>query len=141
MFVLSTEIVPPLEPRDAFFGGRTEVFTLFSKSDKDCKIKYYDVTSLYPFINKTRKVPLGHPEIITDGLTDIHNYEGLIKCKILPKNGTYIPVLPHKSNGKLIFSLCHTCTELKQESPCNHSDEQRAITGTWVTDEVKKKSH
>jgi hypothetical protein len=61
------------------------------------------VNSLYPFINKTGKVPLGHPEIITDALTDIENNEGLIKCKILPKKGTNIPVLPYKSNGKLIF--------------------------------------
>jgi len=69
------EIVSPLEPRDAFFGGRTEAFTLFSKADRERKIKYYDGTSLYPFINKMGKVPLGHPEIITDAFTDIENYE------------------------------------------------------------------
>ena len=94
--IVASEIASPLEPRDAFFGGRTESFTLFSKADRERKIKYYDVTSLYPFINKTGKVPLGHPEIITDAFTDIENYESLIKCEILPKKGTYIPVLPYK---------------------------------------------
>jgi hypothetical protein len=136
--IVASEIVSHLEPRDASFGGRTEAFTLIRKAYRERKIKYYDVNSLYPFINKTGKVPLGHPEIITDALTDIENNEGLIKCKILPKKGTYIPVLPYKSNGKLIFGKCHACTEFKQQMPCNHSDEQRAITGKWVTDEVKK---
>ena len=135
---VASEIVSPLEPRDAFFGGRTEAFTLFSQADRERKINYYDVTSLYPFINKTGKVPLGHPEIITDAFTDRENYEGLIKCKILPKKETYIPVLLYKSNGKLMLGLCHACTEFKQQMPYNHSDEQLAITGTWVTDEVKR---
>jgi hypothetical protein len=62
-------MINPLEPRDAFYGGRTEAFTLFQK-DKD--ISYVDVTSLYPYINKTGKIPIGHPEIITESFTDIH---------------------------------------------------------------------
>ena len=48
----------------------------------------------------------------------------VIKYKILPKKGTYNSVLPYKSNGKFLFGLCHTCTELKQQTPCDHSDEQ-----------------
>jgi len=58
----------PLEPRDAFYGGRTEAFTLYKEATDDEKIKYYDVTSLYLFINKIGKVPLGHPAIITENL-------------------------------------------------------------------------
>jgi hypothetical protein len=49
-FVQQSEMINPLEPRDAFYGGRTEAFTLFQK-DQD--ISYVDVTSLYPYINKT----------------------------------------------------------------------------------------
>ena len=52
------DLLPPLEPRDAFYGGRTEAFTLYH--DKE-QINYYDVTSLYPFVNKTGKMPVGHP--------------------------------------------------------------------------------
>ena len=51
-FIESLDMVPPLDPRDAFFGGRTEVFTLFKEVENGESIKYYDVTSLYPFINK-----------------------------------------------------------------------------------------
>jgi hypothetical protein len=43
-------MINPLEPRDAFNGGRTEALTLFQK-DQD--MAYVDVTSLYPYINKT----------------------------------------------------------------------------------------
>jgi alpha-acetolactate decarboxylase len=59
-------MINPLEPRNAFYGGRTEAFTLFQK-DQD--ISYVDVTSLYPYINKTGKIPIGHPEIVTEGFT------------------------------------------------------------------------
>jgi hypothetical protein len=96
-------MINPLEPRDAFYGGRTEAFTSFQK-DQD--ISYVDVTSLYPYINKTGKIPIGYPEIVTEGFTDIQQYGGLIKYKILPPRGLYIPVLPVKINNKLLFTLC-----------------------------------
>ena len=44
-----------LEPRDAFFGGRTNAAALNYKTDTSIGevIKYVDLTSLYPFINTT----------------------------------------------------------------------------------------
>jgi hypothetical protein len=39
------------------FWRTNRAFTLFIKADTDRKINYYDVTSLYPFINITGKVP------------------------------------------------------------------------------------
>ncbi|XP_071151541.1 uncharacterized protein [Mytilus edulis] len=64
-------------------------------------------------------------------------YEGLIKCKVYPPRGLHIPVLPAKINNKLMFSLCRTCTEIKQQTTCRHGNEERSFTGTWVTDELK----
>lgn len=55
-FVDSICIVDPLEPRNAFYGGRTEAFTTFKEANGNT-IDYYDVTSLYPFVNKTGKNP------------------------------------------------------------------------------------
>ena len=136
-FMESIEMVTPLEPRDAFYGGRTEAFTLYQEAGEQ-QIDYYDVTSLYPFVNKTGKIPLGHPTIITENFKNVESYEGLIKCKILPPRGLYVPVLPSKINGKLMFPLCRTCTETYQQTTCYHSDEERSLTGTWVTDELKK---
>lgn len=30
------------------------------------------------------------------------------------------------------------CVETKQQQLCEHKDDERALTGTWVTEEVKK---
>lgn len=104
------EIASLLQPRDAFFGGRTEALKLHAQADEDTVIKYVDVTSLYPFINKTGKFPLGRPQIVTENNDQLQNYEGLIKCRILPQIQT-----------------------------CQHTNRDRMITRTWVTDESEKK--
>lgn len=136
--IATLNLQTPLVPRDAFFGGRTEAFQLFAEADENTSIQYYDVTSLYPFINKTGKIPIGHPDIITENFKSISSYEGLIKCKVLPPKGLFIPVLPTRVNGKLLFGLCKTCMESKQMSTCTHSEADRSIIGTWVTDELKR---
>jgi hypothetical protein len=41
-------------------------------------------------------------------------------------------------NNKLLFTLCRTCSENHQQTPCQHNDEERSLTGTCVTDELKK---
>jgi hypothetical protein len=45
-------------------------------------------------------------------------------------------VLPIKKD-KLIFTLCTKCFDEKCNS-CTHNDEERALLGTWTTDEVFK---
>lgn len=137
-YVESLEIVSPLEPRDAFFGGRTETYTLFKEASEDETIDYYDVTSLYPWVNKTGKIPLGHPSIITENFKELDEYEGLIKCKVIPPKSLFHPVLPCKCNGKLLFHLCKTCADTQEQKTCSHSSEERSFVGTWATDEVKK---
>lgn len=111
---------------------------MYKEATDDEKIKYYDVTSLYPFINKTGKEPLGHPAIITENFDPAENYDGLMKCKILAPRDLYIPVLSCKISRKLMFGLCRTCTEENCVDLCNHDEEERAFIGTWVTDEIKK---
>ena len=34
--------------------------------------------------------------------------------------------------------MCSTCSENHQHTTCQHNDEERSLTGTWVTDELKK---
>lgn len=65
-FIENLEMISPLEPRDAFYGGRTEAFKLHAEADENTDIKYFDVTSLYPFVNKTGKIPFGRPKIVTE---------------------------------------------------------------------------
>ena len=50
----------------------------------------------------------------------------------------FIPLLPSKINGKLLFTLCRTCAETKWGGKCNHTEKYRALTGTWVSIEVQK---
>lgn len=134
--------VSPLEPRDAFYGGRTGNTRLYYKVKNDEKIKYTDVCSLYPWVCKYGKFPVGHPKLYVGNTEcrkiNLSKINGLIKCKILPPQNLFHPVLPQKQNGKLMFSLCSRCSEIQNVGNCSHSDEQRAISGTWVIDEVLK---
>lgn len=133
----------PMSPFDAFFGGRVEVFKMVVNDDR--RMHYEDVTSLYPFINCTKRYPIGHPEVILNGFGDLtticDRYFGFIKCQILPPQKLYIPVLPGKFgiDQKLLFALCRTCAEERRpEIRCTHKPEERVLTGTWFTEEVKK---
>ena len=64
-FLRSLDLVPPLEPREAFFGGRTGAVALQAVAGEGEEIRYVDVTSLYPWVNKNCPYPIGHPQIIT----------------------------------------------------------------------------
>ena len=128
-----------LNPRDSFFGGRTNACKLHCKVDGTSeKIRYVDFTSLYPFINKYARYPKGHPTIITDNFAPLDTYFGIVKVKILTPKGLYHPVLPYRSQGKLKFPLCRTCADAENKQPCTCSDAERAITGTYCTPEVMK---
>ncbi|XP_060560804.1 uncharacterized protein LOC132720652 [Ruditapes philippinarum] len=136
-YIDSLEITLPLEPRYVFHSDRTEAFKMYAESTADTQIMYFDVTSLYPNINKTGIIPFGHQNIITENFVGLSYNEGLIECKIQPPKKLYIPVLPSKCNSKLMFSSCRTCSETYENGKCQHDDNERAVTGTWVTDEVK----
>jgi hypothetical protein len=131
------DIRPDLNPRDALFGGRTNASVLYYKVKNDEKIKYVDFTSVYPSVMKIKTFPIGFPKIITENFEDINNYFGLINCQLLPPKRLLFPVLPTRIDNKLLFVLCKTCGENKMKK-CEHSEEERYIEGTWVTEEVKE---
>lgn len=140
----------PLNPRDAFYGGRTGNSKTYYKCDeeKQEQIHYVDVCSLYPWVCKYGSYPIGHPDIYV-GNTECEqrgmNAEGLLKCKVIPPVHIYHPVLPVKMNDKLMFVLCRTCGELasdgknnEDENECQHTEEERALVGTWTMQEIRK---
>ncbi|XP_055374404.1 uncharacterized protein LOC129607410 [Condylostylus longicornis] len=132
-----------LNPRDAFYGGRTGNVYNYYKCKEEEKKKYIDICSLYPWVCKYGKFPIGHPQIYVGesicSTLKLNNMDGILKCKILPPTNLLHPVLPLKQNNKLMFSLCRSCSEEKWlEECCPHSDEERALIGTWVIDEVVK---
>ena len=85
----------------------------------------------------TRTV-VGHPRIITENFEDISTYFGLIKCSVLPPRGLFHPVLPYRTQGKLMFPLCKSCADACDHTPCTHCDHERAIQGTWCSVELEK---
>ncbi|XP_046393686.1 uncharacterized protein LOC124161413 [Ischnura elegans] len=131
----------PLNPRDGFYGGRTNAVKLYHRVNESEgeEIRYIDICSLYPFVNKYKPYPVGHPVVyVGDDCPPLEEVEGLIKCDVLPPNELYLPVLPMKANGKLFFPLCRTCALNENQGVCGHDTEERSLKGTWVTDEVKK---
>ena len=103
---------------------------------EDESMKYYDFVSLYPTVNKFDRMPVGHPRVLTNSEYEHGRFFGLVKAKVLPPRRLYHPVLPMRSGEKLIFPLCRTCTETKEQGWCRHNNRQRCITGTWCTPEL-----
>ena len=145
-FLASFDLVKPLEPRDAFFGGRTGAVSLHAVAGEGEEIRYTDITSLYPYVNKTCTYPTGHPQIITQPIDQsIHSYFGIALVDILPPAGLFHPVLPVRASEKLTFPLCALCVKEQQQKAmlqrvhyCTHTDVQRMLRGTWCTPEIEK---
>lgn len=137
-----SEIITRLNPRDAFFGGRTNATKLYYKCKPNEIIKYVDFVSLYPTVQFYDYFPKGHPEIITSTVEYDENWFGMIKCKILPPRKLYHPVLPVKIKTKqafkLLFPLCYSCAKNQNQEKCNHNDNDRCLIGTWCSNEIKK---
>ncbi len=121
------------------FWGRTNAYSLYCKTTDGEKISYVDFTNLYPFCQATKSYPIGHPQIIFSDFEPLENYYGLVKATVYPPRKLLFPVLPFRCHGKLMFALCRTCAhDENQTTSCTHTDEERALSGTWVTIEVLK---
>ena len=104
----------------------------------DVIFRYMDYTSLYPWCNKMTRTVVGHPRIITENFDDISTYFGLVECTVLPPRGLFHHVLPYRTQGKLMFPLCKTCADACNQTPCDHSDSEIAIQGTWCSVDLEK---
>ena len=136
------EIVEPLNPRNAFYGGRTNATKLlYNFKENECG-RYVDFCSLYPTVQYYQKYPIGHPTKIFNPEKYDKSWYGLIKCKVVPPRRLYHPVLPQRikvdNYKKIIFTLCKTCAETRNQNKCNHTDTKRSFIGTWTTDEISK---
>ena len=148
------EIVEPLNPRDAFNGGRINATKLlYNFKENECG-RYVDFFSLYPTVQYYQKYPIGHPTKIFNSEKHDVSWYGLIKCKVVPSKTLYHPVLPQRikvvheekerkkkrsiAYEKLVFTLCKVCAETRNQNKCKHSDNERSFIGTWTTDEINK---
>jgi hypothetical protein len=94
--------------RTGYCGGRTEVFTPYLKDGF-----HYDVNSLYPYVMKSFKYPVGKPELLHSMKAEmIYRFwkktdigAGFLHCKVYVPD-MYIPPLPkHDYSGKLLFPV------------------------------------
>ena len=108
-------IPEPLTPRAALCGGRTNAFSLYARAFGEWVLRYYDIKSLCPYVQKSKRFMVGDPIILTENFGDVatilERYEGFIQCTVLPPKQLLIPLLPYKYGGKLLFPLCRTCAE------------------------------
>ena len=120
------EIVEPLNPRDSFYGGRTNANKLLYKFKENECGRYVDFCSLYPTVQYYQKYPISHPTKIHNPEKYCKSWYGLIKCKVVPPRKLYHPVLPQRikvdSYEKLVFTLCKTCAEKRNQNKCKHTD-------------------
>nr|CAD2125230.1 unnamed protein product [Meloidogyne enterolobii]CAD2197109.1 unnamed protein product [Meloidogyne enterolobii]CAD2200914.1 unnamed protein product [Meloidogyne enterolobii]CAD2206300.1 unnamed protein product [Meloidogyne enterolobii] len=142
----------PIDLRACFFGGRTGPLSLFYKPAEGEKISYYDVTSLYPFINVSTKYPVGHPKVhilnqdVRWSRSEDNNFElAILKVFVIPPRSIDIPVLPMKvgeDDERLLFPLCSLCATENPEGgvnenySCPHSDQQRGWVSTCTSLEL-----
>lgn len=144
----------PLDPRDAYKGGCTEMYklvvpTAFSISDF---VSQYPTmmygSSKHPVTSQELEwpMPVGQPSIrMFPKLSVLEGPEqvGIIKCKVLPPPTLYAPFLGHKvpsimasGSYEILYGLCKVCMEERICRSCTHTDEERAFTGTWTLREI-----
>nr|YP_009498201.1 hypothetical protein [Lactarius deliciosus]AWX52987.1 hypothetical protein [Lactarius deliciosus] len=89
------------EIRNAYYGGVVEVFR-----NEGFDLKYYDVTSLYPFA-MLNDMPTGNMLFSTD--PNINNYFGIVYVEVdttgLDPKYTNYPLLPHRIGDRMYNCL------------------------------------
>ena len=77
------EIVEPLNPREAFYGGWTNTTKLlYNFKENECG-RYVDFCSLYSTVQYYQKYPIGHSTKIFNPEKYDKFWYGLIKCKVV----------------------------------------------------------
>lgn len=127
---------------EAMAGGRTEPVALaWKQKEGEPPAQYIDFTSLYPYVNKTKKIPIGHPLHVTvqteeeEGVMDLDaiyqmffdeegNFEEeekipymVLEVDVKCPQDLHLPLLHEKIPGenKLMFTL-RTKTKMKYTS-------------------------
>ena len=99
-----------------------------------------DFVSLYRTVTFFREYPIGHPVKIHNPRTYDSKWFGFVQCKIEAPRGLYHPVLPVRLRcekaDKLLFLLCRSCAVTQHQGKCEHTNGDRALTGTWCSNEI-----
>ena len=85
------EIVEPLNPRDSFYGGRTNATKLLYDFKENEWGRYVDFCSLYPTVQYHKKYPIGHPIKILNPEKYDKSWYGLANAKYYQPETSTIP--------------------------------------------------
>ena len=83
-----------------------DIVDFITNIDPSERMEYLDVKPLHSCVNQSKFYQIGHPVIIQDKFQDLHNYFGLVRCKVLAPSKVYHSVLPVQFKGELFFPLC-----------------------------------
>lgn len=139
----------PLLPRDAYKGGKVEVF----KHCYNGEIQMVDYVSQYPTTLLGESVnpfdlegdsicewrmPIGTP--VRKSELDL-DQEGVAKCFVLPPQNCWNPFLSLKiftslKNYEIMYGCCRICMQDRIEE-CTHNAEERSFCGTWTIVELR----
>ena len=115
----------PLNTRDALYGGRNEAMRLHHAAGDGQAIQYVDVISLYPYVCKYFKFPIGHSVIhVGDAYQDMQAMlliDGLMKSAILLRGAFSIP-----SSRFVTISDCYSASA--DTVPWNRIEPRTALT-------------
>lgn len=146
----------PLDPRDAYKGGKVEVYKLFYKES----ISMVDFVSQYPTtllgcsqdpLNDEDMLQWPMPTGIPTQLWRPKNYSftssdklGIAKVTVWCPPDLLIPFLGYHTPSKLcsqamevLYGSCRECMITRSSFPCNHSDKERSFSGTWTLSEIR----
>lgn len=92
--------------RNAYYGGRTEIFNMHAKQ-YDGSYYVYDINSLYPFVMKNFEYPISKPiHTKYKDIDETFGKCGIADVRIITPPDLDIPILPyHRKDGKLLFPL------------------------------------
>ena len=74
---LPKEKCDPINIRDSYFGGRTNVKVLHGEFPPNSHGGYLDFCSLYPYVLKYERYPTGHPTHFTNNFSPFFK----VRCK------------------------------------------------------------
>ena len=141
----------PLDPREAYKGGVSELYKFSVKKD----IQMVDFVSQYPtslfgssfspYTNEKVEwyLPTGKAMKKNPSTFLLSDKLAIIKCKILPPSKLYAPFLGYRAKSilsgtyEVIYGLCRTCMDERNLQLCNHSECEREIIGTWTSCEIQ----
>ena len=140
-----------LVPRCSVRGGLVEVYQLFAEATEAKQLQFFDHNSMYSYISKHMKFPLGEYQIVLEA--ELQQHLTIQNNQILYKNETCecdiahvsvlaprhlkAPFLAYRLNDQVFYSNCMACLKLKICGRCIHKcNSKRRFTSTWTVLEL-----